>query len=134
LRQALRDDSSPPPTFRRRPPQVCQPVIAGVVAGNRLDRAESGSATTNARPFDCFTFGELPDEFQADVATADARPAAIGSLFAAPAADVQAADIKVEVTGSNIRRSKARGSLPIQVITREEIERTGATSAMDVLT
>ncbi|MET0733661.1 MAG: TonB-dependent receptor plug domain-containing protein, partial [Casimicrobiaceae bacterium] len=60
--------------------------------------------------------------------------AAIGSLFAAPAADVQSADIKVEVTGSNIRRVEGEGSLPIQVITREEIERTGATSAMDVLT
>ncbi len=60
--------------------------------------------------------------------------AAIGSLFAAPAADVQAADIKVEVTGSNIRRVEGEGSLPIQVITREEIDRTGATSAMDILT
>ena len=52
--------------------------------------------------------------------------AAIGSLFAAPAADVQAADIKVDVTGSNIRRVEGEGALPVQVITREEIDRTGA--------
>ena len=36
---------------------------------------------------------------------------------------------KIEVTGSNIKRVQDEGALPIQVITREEIERQGLTSA-----
>src|SRR5262245_49130449 len=52
------------------------------------------------------------------------------SLIAGPA---QAADIKVDVTGSNIKRVEGEGSLPVQVITREEIDRTGATTAFDIL-
>ena len=42
------------------------------------------------------------------------------TLLAGPA---QAADIKVEVTGSNIKRIEGEGALPVQVIGREEIER-----------
>ena len=34
-------------------------------------------------------------------------------------------DIRVEVTGSNIKRVEAEGALPVQVITRSEIEREG---------
>ena len=42
-------------------------------------------------------------------------------------------DIRVEVTGSNIKRVQSEGALPIQVITREEINRTGAQNAYDLL-
>ena len=59
--------------------------------------------------------------------------AAIASLFAAPAADVRAADIKVDVTGSNIKRVEGEGALPVQILTREDIDRTGATTAMEIL-
>ena len=38
-------------------------------------------------------------------------------------------DIRVEVTGSNIRRVEAEGALPVQVITRSEIEREGIQTA-----
>ena len=41
---------------------------------------------------------------------------------------------KVEVTGSHIRRAEAEGALPLQIITREEIDRTGATTPMELLT
>jgi iron complex outermembrane recepter protein len=42
-------------------------------------------------------------------------------------------DIRVEVTGSNIRRVEGEGALPVTVITREQIERSGATTAMELL-
>ncbi len=41
--------------------------------------------------------------------------------------------IRVDVTGSNIRRVEGEGALPVQVITREEIEKTGAVNAMELL-
>ena len=42
------------------------------------------------------------------------------------AAPALAQDIRVDVTGSNIKRVEGEGALPVQIITREEIERTGA--------
>ena len=56
--------------------------------------------------------------------------AALGSY----AADfAQAADIKVEVTGSNIKRIEGEGALPVQVIGREEIQQSGVTNAMEIM-
>jgi len=52
------------------------------------------------------------------------------SLFAAPA---QAADIKVDVTGSNIKRIEGEGALPVTIITREAIEREGIQTAMGIV-
>jgi len=52
------------------------------------------------------------------------------TLLAGPA---QAADIKVEVTGSNIKRIEGEGALPVQVIGREEIAKSGATNAMEIM-
>src|SRR6476659_10114453 len=40
---------------------------------------------------------------------------------------------RIEVTGSNIKRVEGETSLPVTVISREEIEKTGATSAMELL-
>ena len=40
---------------------------------------------------------------------------------------------KIEVTGSNIKRVDTEGASPIQIIGREAIERSGATSAMEIL-
>ena len=44
-----------------------------------------------------------------------------------------APDIRVEVTGSNIKRVEGEGALPVTVITRQEIERSGATTAVELL-
>ena len=52
------------------------------------------------------------------------------SILASPAL---AQDIRVEVTGSSIRRVEAEGALPVQVYTRADIERTGATSMADLI-
>jgi len=40
---------------------------------------------------------------------------------------------KIEVTGSSIRRVEGEGALPVTVISREEIEKSGATNAMELL-
>ncbi|HEY1328708.1 MAG TPA: TonB-dependent receptor plug domain-containing protein, partial [Casimicrobiaceae bacterium] len=48
-------------------------------------------------------------------------------------AQTSSPDIRVEVTGTNIRRVEGEGALPITVITREEINKTGAQNAYDLL-
>ncbi len=40
---------------------------------------------------------------------------------------------RVEVTGSRIKRAEVEGQVPIQTLTRTEIERTGLTSIGEVL-
>jgi iron complex outermembrane receptor protein len=40
---------------------------------------------------------------------------------------------RIEVTGTNIKRVEGESALPVTVISREEIEKTGATSAMELL-
>ena len=42
-------------------------------------------------------------------------------------------DIRVEVTGSNIKRVEGEGALPVTVITREQIDKSGATTPMELL-
>ena len=56
---------------------------------------------------------------------------AVGSLasVSALAQDAQ----RVEITGSSIKRIDAEGSLPVQIITREDIARTGAISTEALL-
>ena len=54
-------------------------------------------------------------------------------LTAVVQSTVQAADIKVEVTGSNIRRIEGEGALPVQVIGREEIDQAGVTNAVELM-
>jgi iron complex outermembrane recepter protein len=44
-----------------------------------------------------------------------------------------AQDIRVEVTGSSIKRVEGEGALPVQVMSRREIEETGAQSAQELL-
>jgi iron complex outermembrane receptor protein len=48
-------------------------------------------------------------------------------------AQTSSPDIRVEVTGTNIRRVEGEGALPVTVITREEINKTGAQNAYDLL-
>src|SRR5689334_24507732 len=59
--------------------------------------------------------------------------AVAGALAALAAGGAAAQDIKVEVTGSNIKRVEGEGALPVQVITREEINRTGSTTVTDIM-
>src|SRR6476469_4794318 len=42
-------------------------------------------------------------------------------------------DIRIEVTGSNIKRVENEGALPVTTITRREIEASGATTPMELL-
>jgi iron complex outermembrane receptor protein len=67
------------------------------------------------------------------VASALAYMLGVGGAMSLIAAPAQAADIKVDVTGSNIKRVEGEGALPVQVITREDIERSGSTSVMDIM-
>jgi iron complex outermembrane recepter protein len=50
-----------------------------------------------------------------------------------PAPTTAPAPQRVEITGSNIKRTQNEGAIPITVITREDIVRSGATSLSDVL-
>ena len=67
------------------------------------------------------------------VASALAYMLGVGGAVSLIAAPAQAADIKVDVTGSNIKRVEGEGALPVQTLTRQDIERTGATTAYDLL-
>jgi iron complex outermembrane receptor protein len=66
---------------------------------------------------------------QRKLAAAVAWAVAAG-LVAAPAV---AQDVRVEVTGSNIKRVESESASPIEVITRQDIERTGAQTIGEVL-
>jgi iron complex outermembrane receptor protein len=60
---------------------------------------------------------------------------AAGLGFAAPAIAQEATTIqRVEITGSSLKRVDSETALPVQVMTREEITRTGATSTEQLLT
>jgi iron complex outermembrane receptor protein len=59
---------------------------------------------------------------------------AMGFAFAQPAMAQQAQQLeKVEITGSAIKRIDAESALPVTVITKEEIRRSGATTAADLI-
>ena len=55
-----------------------------------------------------------------------------GSALLSQSAWAQA-DQRVEVTGSSIRRIAAEGALPVQIISAEQINRSGATTVADLL-
>ncbi len=58
---------------------------------------------------------------------------ALGGILLVPAAAVFAQDQRIEVTGSRIKRIDAETASPVQVLTREDIERTGKQSIQEVL-
>ena len=66
-------------------------------------------------------------------ALACATGAAAAVSTSAVYAQATTPDIRVEVTGSNIKRVEGEGALPVTVITREEIQRSGATTPMELL-
>ncbi|NIA57236.1 TonB-dependent receptor [Massilia sp. TW-1] len=53
---------------------------------------------------------------------------------AALAQDAQQPIARVEVTGSSIKRADVEGSLPVQMVTRDDIKRSGATNTAELLT
>ena len=73
------------------------------------------------------------------VATALAYLAGVGGALAVSGAYAQQApqgsnpDIRVDVTGTAIRRVEGESALPVQVIDRKQIEKSGATNAMELL-
>jgi iron complex outermembrane receptor protein len=52
---------------------------------------------------------------------------------ALPALAQEAPAQRIEITGSAIKRIQSEGALPVQVIRREDIERTGATSVQELI-
>ena len=62
-----------------------------------------------------------------------AAPVAAQQTTPPPPASAPQKIQKVEVTGSSIKRVQDEGALPIQVITKEEIDRAGITSAEQLL-
>jgi iron complex outermembrane recepter protein len=60
--------------------------------------------------------------------------AALGALSLSPAAQAQSNEQRVEVTGSSIKRIEGETALPVQVVTREEIDKIGVTTAAELLT
>jgi iron complex outermembrane receptor protein len=83
--------------------------------------------------FDTFLWGFQTMVFKRKkVATALACLVGIGSAIAVLGA-AQAADIRVDVTGSNIKRTEGEGALPVDVITREDIRKTGATTVNELM-
>ncbi len=56
-----------------------------------------------------------------------------GALLAQPAAAQQPPREKIEVTGSNIKRVEGEGPSAIVIMTREEIDRSGATNAFELM-
>src|ERR1700675_734885 len=57
-----------------------------------------------------------------------------GSLAAGPVLAQQAQKIeKIEVTGSNIKRIEGESALPVTVISRDDIQKSGVTTAADLV-
>ena len=74
-------------------------------------------------------------------ASALASAVGVGGLLALAGAPVYAQTTtaqpavkeKIEVTGSSIRRVEGEGALPVQVMTKDDIEKSGAQSVMDLI-
>ena len=58
---------------------------------------------------------------------------ALGGTLMVPVVAQAQEGQRIEITGSSIKRVDAEGALPVQVITREAISRTGATSTEELL-
>jgi iron complex outermembrane receptor protein len=61
------------------------------------------------------------------------RALGIGGAVLSIGAPALAADIKIDITGSNIRRVEGEGALPVQIITRADIEKEGIQTAMSLV-
>jgi iron complex outermembrane receptor protein len=70
---------------------------------------------------------------QKKVAVALACAMGVGTAAVAQTPPQQAPREKVEVTGTSIKRVEAETALPVQVITRDDIQKSGATTAMELI-
>jgi len=68
------------------------------------------------------------------VATAFGCALAAGGALSLLSGPAGAQDIRVDTTGSNIRRFEGEGGLPMQTITRQDIERTAVQTSGELLT
>ncbi|HLX22392.1 MAG TPA: TonB-dependent receptor [Usitatibacter sp.] len=66
-------------------------------------------------------------------ALALASSGAATNAFAQQASDAPASKERIEVTGSSIKRVEGETALPVTVISRDEIDKSGATSPMELL-
>ena len=76
------------------------------------------------------------------LASAVSRLLGIAAIVAAAGAPAQTPesgapapvpDIRIDVTGSNIKRVEGESALPLEIVTREDIRRTGATTISEML-
>jgi iron complex outermembrane recepter protein len=67
------------------------------------------------------------------VAVALAWALGVGSAAVLLSGTAIAADEKITVTGSNIKRVEGEGALPVTTITKEDIEKSGASTPMELL-
>jgi iron complex outermembrane recepter protein len=58
---------------------------------------------------------------------------ALGGVLLAPALSQAQQTQRIEITGSAIKRTSAEGPAPVEVVTKKDIERTGATSINELL-
>jgi iron complex outermembrane recepter protein len=56
-----------------------------------------------------------------------------GGAFLLAGAPAQAQDIRVDVTGSNIKRVEGEGALPVQTLTRSDLDNVGVQNASELL-
>jgi iron complex outermembrane recepter protein len=111
--------------------------IGGAASGNKLTPHKSASTAVTLLVFDqptrsVFMFRRTRLSTAAWLAIGGAALAST-AVTAQQQQQSQQQPQRVEITGSNIKRVNAEGASPIQVITREEIERTGATTLNDIL-
>ena len=58
---------------------------------------------------------------------------ALGGALLAPVASQAQQSQRIEITGSAIKRTSVEGPAPVEIITKKDIERTGATSVNELL-
>src|SRR5262249_3937650 len=81
-----------------------------------------------------YLLGDQSMKFQRKkVAAAIGYALGAGGIAAIGAGTAMAQDVRVEVTGTNIKRVEAEGSLPIQMITKTGIEREGVQTAEELI-
>ena len=56
-----------------------------------------------------------------------------GGAFLFAGAPAQAQDIRVDVTGSNIKRVEGEGALPVQTLSRSDLDNAGVQNASELL-
>ena len=76
---------------------------------------------------DMFTVAPTP------VALAAAALLALAGTASAQTAPAGAAEQRVEITGSSIKRLEGEAALPVQVLRRDDIDKSGVTTAAELL-